>query len=80
MGPTPVYGARTEKSLQNADFAMKQTNTCRLSGDIITTKFCITPLQNGRERLTITAMPMSECDVSVQLQYSSATPSTVVSV
>jgi len=34
MGPTPVYGARTEKTLQNADFAMKQTNICRLSGDI----------------------------------------------
>ena len=26
MGPTPVYGARAEKPLQNADFAMKQTN------------------------------------------------------
>jgi len=36
MGPTPVYGARAEKPLQNADFAMKQTNRpiCRLSGDI----------------------------------------------
>jgi len=34
MGPTPVYGARAEKPLQNADFAMKQTNICRLSGDI----------------------------------------------
>jgi len=30
-----VYGARAEKPLQNADFAMKQTNICRLSGDII---------------------------------------------
>jgi len=37
MGPTPVYGARAEKPLQNADFAMKQTNICRLSGDITTT-------------------------------------------
>jgi len=37
MGPTPVYGARAEKSPQNADFAMKQTNICRLSGDIIIT-------------------------------------------
>jgi len=37
MGPSPVYGARAEKPLQNADFAMKQTNICRLSGDIITT-------------------------------------------
>jgi len=36
MGPTPVYGARAEKPLQNADFAMKQTNICRLSGDINT--------------------------------------------
>ena len=35
MGPTPVYGARAEKPLQIADFAMKQTNICRLSGDII---------------------------------------------
>ena len=34
MGPTPVYGARAEKPLQDADFAMKQTNICRLSGDI----------------------------------------------
>ena len=34
MGPTPVYGARAEKPLQNDDFAMKQTNICRLSGDI----------------------------------------------
>ena len=34
MGATPVYGARAEKPLQNADFAMKQTNICRLSGDI----------------------------------------------
>ena len=34
MGPTPVYGARVQKPLQNADFAMKQTNICRLSGDI----------------------------------------------
>ena len=31
MGPTPVYGARAEKPLQNADFAMKQTNICRLT-------------------------------------------------
>ena len=36
MGPTPVYGARAEKPLQNAEFATKQTNICRLSGDIIT--------------------------------------------
>ena len=35
MGPTPVYGAKAENPLQNADFAMKQTNICRLSGDII---------------------------------------------
>ena len=34
MRPTPVYGARAEKPVQNADFAMKQTNICRLSGDI----------------------------------------------
>jgi len=30
-----VYGARAEKPHQNADFAMKQTNICRLSGDIM---------------------------------------------
>jgi len=35
MGPTPFYGARAEKKTQKADFAMKQTNICRLSGDII---------------------------------------------
>ena len=33
MGPTPFYGARAEKT-QKADFAMKQTNICRLSSDI----------------------------------------------
>ena len=33
MGPTHFYGARAEKT-QKADFAMKQTNICRLSGDI----------------------------------------------
>ena len=36
MRPNPVYGARAEKPLQNADFAMRQTNICRLSCDIIT--------------------------------------------
>ena len=35
MDPTPVYGARAEKPPKNADFAMKQTNICCLSGDII---------------------------------------------
>jgi len=30
MGPTPFYGARAEKT----PFAIKQTNICRLSGDI----------------------------------------------
>ena len=34
MGQTPFYGARAEKKTQKADFAMKQTNICRLSGDI----------------------------------------------
>ena len=33
MGPTPFYGARAEKN-PKSDFAMKQTNICRLSGDI----------------------------------------------
>jgi len=36
VGPTPFYGARVEKKTQKAHFAMKQTNICRLSGDIIT--------------------------------------------
>jgi len=37
MGPTPFYGARAEKPPpKKADFAMKQTNICRLSGDITT--------------------------------------------
>ena len=31
MGPTPVYGASSEKPLQNADFAMKQTNYVALA-------------------------------------------------
>jgi len=35
MGPTPFYGARAEKP-PKTDFAMKQTNICRLSGDIKT--------------------------------------------
>jgi len=35
MGPTPFYGDRVEKNPQKADFATKQTNICRLSGDII---------------------------------------------
>jgi len=35
MGRTPFYGARAEKPPKKADFAMKQTNICRLSGDII---------------------------------------------
>ena len=34
MGPTPFYAARAEKKPQKADFAMKQTNICRLSGNI----------------------------------------------
>jgi len=34
MGPTPFYGARAQKPPKKADFAMKQTNICRLSGDI----------------------------------------------
>ena len=38
MGPTPIYGARAETPppQKKADFAMKQTNICRLSGDITT--------------------------------------------
>jgi len=35
MGPTPFYRARAEKKPQKADFAMKQTNICCLSGDIM---------------------------------------------
>ena len=33
-GPTHFYGARAEKPPKKADFATKQTNICRLSGDI----------------------------------------------
>jgi len=38
MGPTPLYGASAETPSppKKADFAMKQTNICRLSGDITT--------------------------------------------
>jgi len=39
MGPAPFYGGRAENSpppKKNADLAMKQTNICRLSGDITT--------------------------------------------
>jgi len=36
MGPTPFYETRAEKPPKKADFAMKQTNVCRLSGDITT--------------------------------------------
>jgi len=42
MGPTHFYGARAEKTPQKADFAMKQTNICRLSGDIKKITFFIT--------------------------------------
>ena len=38
MGPTHFYGATAEKKPKKADFAMKQTNICRLSGDIMTIK------------------------------------------
>ena len=42
MGPTHFYGARAEPPpLQKADFAMKQTNICRRSGDITTTVVAI---------------------------------------
>jgi len=36
MGPTPFYGARAEKT----PFAIKQTNICRLSGDIKSKQIC----------------------------------------
>ena len=36
MGPTLFYGAKAEHPPpKKNDFAMKQTNICRLSGDII---------------------------------------------
>ena len=43
-GSDPFYGAGADKPLQKADFAMKQTNICRLSGDIMksSTLFCTT--------------------------------------
>ena len=40
MGPTPFYGARVEKNTKKADFALKQTNICRLSGDIMIVTRC----------------------------------------
>ena len=37
MGLTPFYGARAETPPpKKANFAMKQTNICHLSGDIMT--------------------------------------------
>jgi len=47
MGPTPSYGARAEKQPQNADFYMKQTNICRLSGDIIITELLTANIGNA---------------------------------
>ena len=47
MGPTPFYGARAEKT-QKADFAMKQTNICRLSGDIKSTSLHLVVVQPDR--------------------------------
>ena len=34
MGPTPFYGARAKPPPPKVDFAMMQTNICRLSGDM----------------------------------------------
>ena len=44
MGPTPFYGARAENPppQKKADFAMKQTNICRLSGDINYSQYVLT--------------------------------------
>jgi len=53
MGPTPVYGARAEKPLQNADFAMKQTNICRLSGDIRELNNNLSPSNMKKTHLSI---------------------------
>ena len=43
MGPTPFYGARAEIP-QKAEFAMKQTNIGRLSGDIGPNYYRLSPL------------------------------------
>jgi len=72
MGPTPVYGARAEKPFQNADFAMKQTNICRLSGDINYSRvgsLCAlrAPFLTGRRQPTCNFRP---CACAVQFYVS----------
>jgi len=60
MGPTPFYGAGAEKPLQKADFDMKQTNICRLSGDI-TIKQSISQSSSFQANLSIyTVLKMKE--------------------
>jgi len=74
MGPTPVYGARAEKFLQNADFAMKQTNICRLSGDI-TTKLLLTETvgELGDDQRPCVSWPAGISDVAQHsLTYAAA--------
>jgi len=48
MGPTHSYGAGAEKPPKKADFAMKQTNVCRLSGDIIKLRLLSYTVNHGR--------------------------------
>ena len=50
MGPAPFYGGKAEPlspPKKNADFAMKQTNICRLSGDITTHERTIKQVQHN---------------------------------
>ena len=67
MGPTPVYGARAEKPLQNADFAMKQTNICRLSGDIMITHITLHYLLIAQ--LSTSLVEVINCAVLQGLRY-----------
>ena len=63
-----MYGAGAEKPLQKADFAMKQTNICRLSGDIMIIASQISLLDTKCTRFT---MPILFVVYPVQLHVTS---------
>jgi len=73
MGPTPVYGARAEKPLQNADFAMKQTNICRLSGDIIITFIERASYPKAEARKALTSILEANCNRNILTVTSTTT-------
>jgi len=66
MDPTPFYGARAEHlpptTTKKADFAMKQTNICRLSGDI--NDVTVEKVTNVDENLRSQTAVESVCSVS----------------